>query len=293
MPLACIHTHTFFCDGNDSIETYCRTAFEKGFSCLGFSAHAPFPKETGMHNPCNLDEDRVEAYIEEVLAAKKRWQDKLRIYLGMEVDFIENLTGPADKYYQKFGLDYTIGSVHYVTPPKGEPFPVDHTPEVVERGIREGYGGNPLGMVEDYLNAQIAMIRLGGFDLLGHPDLVKKNNLELRRMGKGILTEDEEFYRKKTALIAELMAGTGIAAEVNTGGLNRGKTKDCFPSLPFLKLFRENAVPMVINADAHRAADLDGHYDAARKAMLEAGYTESLIFQGRENGRAVWRAEEL
>jgi histidinol phosphatase-like PHP family hydrolase len=40
----------------------------------------------------------------------------------------------------------------------------------------------------------------------------------------------------------------------------------------------------VINADAHRAKDLDGHYEEARKTMLAAGYTETGLFEGRENG---------
>jgi histidinol phosphatase-like PHP family hydrolase len=50
---------------------------------------------------------------------------------------------------------------------------------------------------------------------------------------------------------------------------------------------------MVINADAHRAEDLDGHYAEARQAMLAAGYTETALFQGRENGRPVWKSERL
>jgi histidinol phosphatase-like PHP family hydrolase len=50
---------------------------------------------------------------------------------------------------------------------------------------------------------------------------------------------------------------------------------------------------MVINADAHRAEDLNGHYGEARQAMLDAGYTETLLFDGRLNGRAVWKAEKL
>ena len=293
MPLACIHTHTLFCDGSDDIETCCRSAFEKGLACLGFSSHAPMSKKAGLYNECNIPEERVEEYLSEIRAAKKRWEGKLPVYMGMEVDFIENLTGPADRYYQELGLDFIIGSVHYVTPPKGEPFTVDDKIEVVERGIREGYGGDPLGMVEDYLNAEIALIRAGGFDVLGHPDLVKKNNSLPGGPENRFFTENEKFYREKTAAIAALMAGTGIPSEVNTGGMNRNKTKDCYPSLPFLKLFREHGVPMLINGDAHRAEHLDGHYKEAADSMLAAGYAETLIFAGRRNGRAVWKIEKL
>ena len=293
MPLACIHTHTIFCDGSDDIETCCRSAFAKGLACLGFSSHAPMSKKTGLYNECNIPEEKMEDYINEVIAAKKRWEGKLPVYLGLEVDFIENLTGPADTYYHELGLDFLIGSVHYVVPPKGEPFTVDDKLEAVEQGIREGYGGDPLGMIEAYLNAEIAMIRAGGFDVLGHPDLVKKNNSLPGGTKNRFFTENEIFYREKTSAIAAIMAGTGIPAEINTGGINRNKTKDCYPSLPFLKLFREQGVPMLINADAHKAEHLDGYYNEAKEAMLAAGYAETLIFQGRRNGKPVWKKEKL
>ena len=39
--------------------------------------------------------------------------------------------------------------------------------------------------------------------------------------------------------------------------------------------------------------DLDGNYDVARKTLLSAGYTESMIFKGRKDGKAAWEAEKL
>jgi len=291
--LACIHTHTRFCDGLDDIETCCKAAARKGLACLGFSAHSPIKKKTGIHNVCNLREERLEEYINEVLAAKKRWEGKLPVFLGLEVEFIENLTGPADRDFREMGLDFIIGSVHYVIPPKGSPFTVDDTTEAVSRGIREGYGGDPMGMVEAYLNAEIAMIRAGGFDVLGHPDLVKKNNYRPQNLNYRLFSEEEPLYKEKTAIIAALMAKTGIPSEVNTGGISRGKTGDCYPSLPFLALFREQGVPMLINADAHKAEDVDGHYREAIETMLAAGYTETLIFEGRLNSRPIWKKEKL
>jgi histidinol-phosphatase (PHP family) len=288
VPLACIHTHTNFCDGSDDIETCCRQAFRKGLSSIGFSAHAPVTAKTGFRTNWHLGDERLSEYIDAVVSAKKRWQGKLPVYLGLEVDFIENLMGPADNDYLEMGLDYIIASIHYVFPPKGEPFTIDDTAELLDRGIKEGFGGDPMGMVETYLNSVEAMISAGGFDVLGHPDLVKKNNAGYR-----LFSEETDYYRKKTSHIAGLMAENRAAAEINTGGLNRGKINDCYPSLGFLKLFREHGVPMVINADAHKAGDLDGHYGEACKTMLEAGYMETVLFMGRENGKAIWKSEKL
>ena len=176
MSLACIHTHTIFCDGSDDIETCCRVAYRKGLSSLGFSAHAPVTKKTGFRTEWHLAEERFPEYIEAVIAAKKRWEGKLPVYLGLEVDFIPGIMGPADKDYREIDLDFIIAGAHYVLPPKGEPFTVDDSAEAVERGIKQGFGGDPAGMVEAFFNSEEAMIRAGGFDLMAHPDIVKKNN---------------------------------------------------------------------------------------------------------------------
>jgi len=300
MRYACIHTHTDFCDGRDDIETYCHTAHEKGLSSLGFSAHAPVTLKTGMRTDWHLPDERLGEYLDGVRAAKKRWEGKLPIYLGLEVDFIENIMGPTDRDFQEMGLDYIIASVHYVFPPKGKPFTVDDSAENVKKGIAEGYGGDPMGMVEAYLASEEAMIRAGGFDVLGHLDLVKVNNARPDFPGTGrLFPENPCFYKEKISSLAKLMSAQppnsaqAPAAEVNTGGLNRGRITECYPSLAILEVFREHGVPMVINADAHRAEDLDGHYDEARKTLLAAGYTETVLFAGKKDGKAKWNSINL
>ena len=298
MPFACIHTHTNFCDGADDIETCCHAAHRKGLESLGFSGHAPIFRKTGFRSNSNMSDEKLREYIEAVRAAKKRWEGKLPVYLGLEVDFIPGLTGPADRDYREMNLDFIIASVHFVIPPRGEPFTVDDSYEIVCKGIKEGYGGDPMGMVESYFNSEEAMIRAGCFDVLGHSDLVKKNNSGPSAKGLSaarniFFSEETAYYRGRTAALAQLMAGTGFKGEVNTGGINRGKIKDCYPSPAFLKLFWEQGVQMVINADAHRAEDVDGHYREARETMLAAGYTETVLFEGRKNGRPVWKSEKL
>jgi histidinol-phosphatase (PHP family) len=239
-----------------------------------------------------MSDERLGEYMDSVRSAQKRWEGKLPVYVGLEVDFIPGIMGPADKDYREMGLDYIIASVHYVLPPKGNLFTVDDSPENVDRGIKEGFGGDPMGMVESYLDSEEAMIRAGGFDVLGHPYLVKLHN-----NGNRFFDPKSDFYVKKITALAALLAETGVPSELNTGGLNRDRISECYPSLDFLKRFREQNVPIVINADAHRAAELDGHYEEARKTMLEAGYTETVLFEGRANGKAggyaVWKSERL
>jgi histidinol-phosphatase (PHP family) len=286
MRFSSLHTHTVFCDGRDDVETMCRAAWEKGLVSIGFSGHAPIAKKTGMTTDWHIREDRLEAYLDEVRSARRRWESRLPVYLGLEVDFIDGLIGPAD--YRGLGLDYIIGSVHYVVPPKGRPFTVDGRPEELEKGIREGFGGDGEALMECYWDTVVNMISAGGFDILGHVDLVKKNN------GDGLWFSPEgEAWRRKAAETAGAAKNTGtrIVLEINTGGINRKKISETYPSIPLLRLFREKGVPVTITADAHRAGDLDGNYQAALKALTASGYTEALLFEGRKDGKALWSAE--
>jgi histidinol-phosphatase (PHP family) len=289
MRFSSLHTHTLFCDGRDDVETMCRAAWEKGLSAIGFSAHGPVYRKTGFKTGWHLSDERLEEYTAAVRDAQKRWEGRLPVYLGLEVDYIRGLTGPADRDIRDLGLDYIIGSVHYIVPPgNAGPFTVDGSMEELERGVREGFGGDGETMMEYYWDAVQEMIAAGGFDILGHIDLVKKNN-----SGGRWFNPEGGAYRRRAGETAAAAGGAGVAVEVNTGGINRKKITDTYPSLPLLRLFRENRVPALITADAHRAEDLDGHYQTARETLLAAGYAAHIIFEGRKNGRPLWTAEPL
>jgi histidinol-phosphatase (PHP family) len=250
-----------------------------------------------------MQEERLPEYLDTVRKARRRWEGKLRIYLGLEADFIPGLTGPADREYGEMDLDYLIGSVHFIIPPKGPPFEIDGQWEPIERGIREGFGGDGEALAQAYWDNVAAMIAAGGFDILGHADLIKKNNLPLgapeRAAGPAspppnrIFNPKNPDYLRRGGETARAAAKAGIVVEVNTGGMNRGKIDEPYPSPAFLKIFRENSVPALIAADAHRAEDLDGHYDTALEALLAAGYTETVLFEGKEGGKARWINEPL
>jgi histidinol-phosphatase (PHP family) len=281
--LSCLHTHTVFCDGKDDVETYCRRAWEKGLRALGFSAHAPVAKKTGIVTGWTLPDSRLEAYLDAVREARRRWEGRLPVYLGLEVDYIAGLMGPADADYREMGLDYLIGSVHFVSPPRSVPFAVDGSRKDLEWGLREGFGGDGEALMHAYWDSVAAMIRAGGFDILGHADLIKKNNRApaappfFDPSGPGCLRRMGEI----AGLAGEAARRSGMAVEVNTGGMNRGRIDETYPSPAMLGLFREQGVPAVINADAHRAEDLDGHYAEALDALRQAGYTETVLFGGR------------
>ncbi|GHT86036.1 histidinol-phosphatase [Spirochaetia bacterium] len=279
MYYSCLHTHTDFCDGKGTVEAFCEAAYTKGLSALGFSAHAPLCKKTGLKTDWHLGDERLDEYIDTVNAARRRWAGRLPVYLGLEVDYIKGMISPADKDFHSLGLDYIIGSVHYLAPSDGgEPFTVDDEAEEFSRALRRHFSGDGEALMEAYWDAVEGMISQGGFDILGHLDIIRKNNPQ----GEYFDPQGER-YRRRIRRIAPL-AAAGAVVEVNTGGLNRGKTGDPYPSLELLGLLRGEGARVSITSDAHEPAHLGGYYDAARKSLIAAGYTETLEFQGPGRG---------
>jgi len=279
-----MHTHTIFCDGIDDVETMCRAAYEKNLFAIGFSAHSPVEKQLGIKSDWNLKAEKVNEYISEVLAAKERWQKKLKVFLGLEADYIKGIRSPLDSDIKAMNLDYIIGSVHYLAPRGASPFTVDGPKEEFEKGLKEGYGNDAQKLMNAYYDAVLEMILSGGFDILGHADIIKKNTYN-----KNLWPLENEVRRQRE--IARAASDTGIAIEVNTGGINRKKTHDVYPSLSFLKIFNEFNVPFIITSDAHCADDITGNYDIAAQTLISADIKTHVFFNKRKNCNAVWQKE--
>jgi histidinol-phosphatase (PHP family) len=288
MKFSCLHTHTNFCDGQDSIDAVCQKAYGKGLVSLGFSSHAPLPKESGLESNWHIPNGKLHAYIEAVQKAKKDWEGRLAIYLGLEIDYIEGITGPNDIRFQNLNLDYCIGSVHYVIPPKGKPFTVDGPFEEAAEGIQEGFSGDVDAYIHAYWKAVKNMIRGGGFEILGHIDLIKKNN-----QSEEFFSDSHKEHLSGVEQALDALSGTSIVVEVNTGGLIRKKTKDCYPSPSILKMMQSHDIPVCINADAHRAEDITGYYNTALQTLKEADYKNIQLFEGKNGGKARWTALPL
>jgi len=276
------HTHCDFCDGTTSAAAMADVAQAAGFSVLGFSSHAPLPFSTVW----NMDLGDMTAYVSTIRGLADTHAPALEILAGLEVDFIAGLCGPADGRFSAFELDFTIGSTHFVTPlgipadavsnpsscldQRGEPkfgFTVDEPAADFDRHLEEFYSGDSMRMVADYYKALTASIRVGGFDILGHFDLIRKNN-----HGQSKFSEDSALYREAAMQAVEALRGTEIIVEVNTGAMTRGYTTTPYPALWILKELKARRVPICVNADAHAPSHLQLHREAALRLASEAGY---------------------
>lgn len=269
-----LHTHTIFCDGSNTAEEMVISAINKGFSVLGFSGHSMLPFGKSWH----IAPKDFHKYEEEILGLKEKYADKIQILYGYEADYFPGISSPSRDEYNRKNLkpDYIIGSVHYISKPEGH-FSVDHSVSTLTANLIRLYGTEGKGLeavdgkkvVCDYFEAERQMLRSAKFEILGHPDLVRKRNGELK-----LFTENESWYKEQLMLTAKEAARAGVIAEINTGAIARGIMDDVYPSAQFLEYLHNEGVPVCINSDAHNPDQIDCAYEKAKACAKQAGYNE-------------------
>ncbi|MCE1207402.1 MAG: histidinol-phosphatase [Spirochaetia bacterium] len=259
------HTHTEFCDGRASAASMAHHAHQAGYSYLGFSSHAPLPFDTNW----NMRWERLGDYAATIGALKNTYDSKgMTILLGLEIDYIENLVHPSDSVYDRIQPEFRLGSVHYITPEEGEAFTVDENSTDFAQHVKLSCHGDHSILWKQYYRNLTAMIEKGGFDIIAHFDIVRKNN-----QNGMYFDEDSPAYLEAAFEAIDMAASKDIVAEINTGGIARGKTLTPYPSMTLLKHMRARNVRITIGDDAHGPSHLGAYQQTAREWAKAAGYS--------------------
>ncbi len=247
------HTHTQFCDGRAPMEEFVKAAIALGYTYLGFTPHSPIP----FHSPCNMGQEQAPAYFDEIARLRMLYGDRLAIYAGMEVDYL-NGWGPSHDYFATLPLDYRIGSVHFI-PSIDDPstyVDVDGKPEPFIENMYKYFGGDIEYVVKSFFNQYLKMVDEGCFDVVGHFDKIGRNASHFR---PGI--EDEPWYRQQVDLLTEAIIAKRCVVEINTKAWEREQR--FFPHRRLWLRLKEAGLTLLINSDAHRPELLSSGRDAA------------------------------
>ncbi|MDC7226300.1 MAG: histidinol-phosphatase [Spirochaetales bacterium] len=280
MILSNYHSHFNLDDGYGELSDYAESAIERGLSIIGVSPHAPLC----YLNDWTLSEANLDAYAASIPGFKADYEDRLEIYGGLEVDFIPGGMGPADVRYHSLGLDYRIGSVHSIEDTsRGEHLSVDGPLAEMELLLQETFGGDIKALVRRYFELEMEMLELGGFDILGHCDLVKKRNIDNR-----FFNQDEKWYRNEALQMLQLASKKDVVVEVNTGGLSRGATVEVYPSRWMLEHCYELKIPITLSSDAHNPDHIDYYFQESINLLKSVGYGEIYFFS-----KGQWRSQPI
>ena len=103
------------------------------------------------------------------------------------------------------------------------------------------------------------MAESGLFDILGHPDLVKK----FAHVPAGDLAR---YYEPAV----DAIAAAGCVIELNTAGWHK-PCADAYPAPGFLELACSAGVPLVISSDAHAPEEIGPGFCAGDRAGKSRG----------------------
>lgn len=246
------HTHTTYCDGANTPAEMAAAAYALGFGALGFSGHSFCPADGfGMAAAALL------AYQREVAALKAEYAGKMPIFCGLELDSMTSMPAPGE-------FDYLIGSVHNVTAPDGEVWPVDMSAEVTAEAIK-AFGGDPYAYTAAYFAAVDEMLSTRQVDIVGHFDLVCKFNAAGR-----FFDETSPAYRKAAAPVLERHADKFVF-EINTGAMCRYGLTRPYPDYWLWDILKAHGTPVIIGTDSHAADTLDFQLAAMRERAEQFG----------------------
>lgn len=255
------HLHTRLCGhAVGDVEEYLVAAERAGLEEIGFSDHLyqyflpPPERDPGL----SMAEDKLPWYVQKILNLSG-YGSPVRVKLGIEADFVpgheEVLAGALSGY----PFDYVIGSVHYID---GWGF---DNPKQIGR-----YAGRSIdGLYAQYFGLVQEAASTGLFDIMAHPDLVKK-------FGYSPDCDLTELYDQT----ARVFVQAGVCVEVNTAGL-RVPAGEIYPAPKFLKICYDYNLPVTLGSDAHSPGQVGAGINEALKLIKSVGYTTITIFEGR------------
>lgn len=255
-----LHIHSTYADGNDTPEEMIVAAIKRGFDSIGFSEHSYMSFSPAVKQMHVEDMDRYKA---EIRALKAKYKGVIDVFCGMEFEYYSDV--PQD------GFDYLIGSVHYLDF-DGEILGFDRNLEQTLAYVDTHFGGDGLQFAKRYFEVTATLPKRGNFDILGHFDLITKNNEQGR-----FIDATSKAYLDAGFEAIHALAGKIPFFEVNTGAISRGYRTTPYPAPAFLKEFKNCGFGALITSDCHDKNHIDCYYEQAEQLLLSAGFTTKWI----------------
>jgi histidinol-phosphatase (PHP family) len=254
------HLHTSLCGhAFGKIDDYLEQAVRKEIKEVGFSDHFPlYFLPPGKTIPdYAMSADQLPRYVE--LVQRCAGGFPLNVRLGIEVDYVPGFENKLAPSLAAYPFDYITGSVHFI-----DGWGFDNPAEIEEYSKRE------LQIVyEQYFNLVQQAALTGLFDIMAHPDLVKKF---------GFRPEVELTYLYEQT--ARIFKEAGVCVEVNSAGL-RYPAREIYPAPAMLSIFQHYGIPVTLGSDAHAPGQVGAGLDEALQLVKAAGYRKITLFNCR------------
>ncbi len=265
MPWTNYHSHTYYCDGKNPPEDYIQEALYQKLPAYGYSSHAPVPFDCEWTIP----QRKINNYLNDIKALRSTFRNKIQIYIGLEVDYIPCISGPQHVEIKKLGLDYTIGSIHFVDSFKnGKKWCIDWTPDFFFNGVKNVFNGNIKNAVLRYFELTREMLENSPPDILGHFDKIRMHNNNFSHFD-----ETENWYKNAVEDLLHLIKKKNVIVEINTRGYYKAGS-NLYPHPWCYNVIKQLGIPVSINSDAHSPDEITKGYKYAANVLLDSGIDE-------------------
>lgn len=265
MQLSNYHSHCTFCDGRSIPEDFIKFALAKGFRAYGFSSHSPLPFETFW----NMTADNMPDYLEEIDRLKNKYRDRIEIYTGLEIDYLDESYNASIPYFRQLPLDYRISSIHYIPVAPGMEEKnmacIDGGFDAFSQSVSLYFERSIRKLTLAYFQNSMKMVEAGGFDIVGHMDKIHMNGS--RYPG---FDASAPWYRDAMTEFLQLISEKGLMVEINTKTLV--KKQQLFPREEYLPLIRKMNIPVLVNSDCHYPDLVDDGRSEAFDLLIKAGF---------------------
>lgn len=255
------HSHSLFCDGRAGMEDFVRFAISEGFTSYGFSSHAPLP----FHTFWTMEWDCMDDYLSEYHRLKTKYDGRIELYVGLEIDYLNEASNPSIVRFRELPLDYRIGSVHLLYDDKGEVVDVDVPAAAFKQIVDERFGGDLERVVRLYYKRSMRMLELGGFDIVGHADKIHYNATCYR---PGL--PDEAWYDELVRGYFREIAHRGYQVEINTKAYHDLGT--FYPGERYFSFLHDLGIRVQVNSDSHYPERINYGRAEALASLKRAGY---------------------
>lgn len=249
MTLNNYHTHSTYCDGKAELEDFIIEAIKKGMSQIGFSGHSPLPFE----NNFSIRRDNYKNYCEEVRRLKVKYSDRIKVLLGLEIDYIPGISDNFIDLINEGNLDYCIGSIHLINRDNGNDlWMIDGSRvETYDEGLEKVFNGDIKEGVRSFYHHTNEMIITQKPTIIGHINKIEMNN-------KGrYFNSDEKWYLDLVNETLDIVKESGCICEINTRGIYKGRYPDFYPSKSMLLMMKTRNIPVIASSDAHKPEEID------------------------------------
>lgn len=251
------HIHTPYCPHGtkDSLKQYAEQAIALGFTEMTFTEHAPLPKgfiDTTPTQDSSITLEVLPFYLEDVQRIKKEYEKRIKINVGLEIDYIEGFELEIKNFLAQWGhfLDDSILSVHFLKNPMSTHYDcVDYSPEYFGKMV-EQYGG--VSKIYDcYYQTLLKSIKAD----LGPAKPKRIGHMTLIRKFHHMYPLEQNFQTVLFAILEEVK-NQGYELDYNGAGVNKPYCKEPYPPNWIVEEAVKRNIPLIYGSDAHQAQDL-------------------------------------